>query len=126
MDGGKDKMSARDCLRKIAFSVYSQPRFLLPEHTRGFMQNSMTRFGPASAFGDILDALRQRPINVSFKPFKVKIFYFCCYSILKFTLQYNCFKTLVYRRNCVCIFLIFTYFRCLPVRLCWRRELLVR
>lgn len=52
-------MSAQDCLRRLAFAIYSQSRLLLPEHTRGVLTKSMTRFGPASAFGDILDELNQ-------------------------------------------------------------------
>lgn len=65
-------MSARDCLRKIAFTVYSQTRLLLSEHARGAMTKSMTRFGPASAFGDILDVIKQKSL---IKMYKVS-FYF--------------------------------------------------
>ncbi|KAI6225150.1 Mediator of RNA polymerase II transcription subunit 13 [Aphelenchoides fujianensis] len=60
----RDKPSAHDCLRRIAFSVYSQTRLLMPDQVRGALANSMTRFGPASSMSDILDELRQqRPPN---------------------------------------------------------------
>lgn len=62
-----DKMSARDCLRKIAFTVYSQSRLLFPEHIRGARTKSMTRFGPSSAFNDILDLLKEKPLSKLFK-----------------------------------------------------------
>ncbi|KAI6194899.1 Mediator of RNA polymerase II transcription subunit 13 [Aphelenchoides besseyi] len=54
----QEKASAHDCLRRIAFSVYSQTRLLLPEHVRKALAPSMTRFGPASSMTDTLDELR--------------------------------------------------------------------
>lgn len=67
-------MSAHDCLRKIAFTVYSQSRLLYPEQIRGTRTKSMTRFGPASAFNDILDLLKEKPITNFFKVYFYFIF----------------------------------------------------
>lgn len=62
-----DKPTAYDCLRRVAFSVYSQTRLLIPEHVRNAIPSSMTRFGPASAMSDILDDLNRRDIPFYFK-----------------------------------------------------------
>uniref|UniRef100_A0A915DHM3 Mediator of RNA polymerase II transcription subunit 13 n=1 Tax=Ditylenchus dipsaci TaxID=166011 RepID=A0A915DHM3_9BILA len=63
----RDKMSAQDCLRRTAFSVYSQSRLLMAENTRGVLPKSMTRFGPTSAMSDILDSLKSRPSTRLYK-----------------------------------------------------------
>lgn len=69
-------MSAHDCLKRLAFSVYSQSRLLLPEYTRGVLTKSMTRFGPASAFGDILNELNQIYSNYSLLSSQTQIRYY--------------------------------------------------
>jgi mediator of RNA polymerase II transcription subunit 13 len=67
-DGSRnDKASAYDCLRRVAFSVYSQTRLLIPDHVRGAIPSSMTRFGPASSMSDILDDLKRRDPPLYFK-----------------------------------------------------------
>lgn len=38
-----DKPSAYDCLRRVAFSVYSQTRLLISDHVRGAVPNSTFR-----------------------------------------------------------------------------------
>lgn len=54
----REKSSAHDNLRRLAFSVYNQTRILVPENVRGVMCKSMTRFGPSAQMSDILDNLR--------------------------------------------------------------------
>lgn len=56
-------MSAQDCLRRTAFSVYRQSRVLLAENVRNIIPKSMTRFGPASMMKDILDGIRDGQKN---------------------------------------------------------------
>jgi hypothetical protein len=56
-------MSAQDCLRRTAFSVYRQSRVLLAENVRNIIPKSMTRFGPASMMKDILDGIRDTQKN---------------------------------------------------------------
>lgn len=63
----RDKTSAQDCLRKIAFSVFSQSRLVIPEFSRGALPKSMTRFGPASSLGDVLNELKERPLSQLYK-----------------------------------------------------------
>lgn len=67
-------MSAQDCLRRLAFSIYSQSRILISEHIRGVLTKSMTRFGPASAFGDILDELNQVYSNYSLPQQMIRLY----------------------------------------------------
>jgi hypothetical protein len=45
----QDKASAYDCLRRVAFSVYSQTRLVIPEHVRGAVPNSKF-YGHLAAF----------------------------------------------------------------------------
>ena len=61
------RVSAQDFLRRTAFSVYSQARLLIPEYTSSVLTKSMTRFGPASAFSDILNASLEKPLTGLYK-----------------------------------------------------------
>uniref|UniRef100_A0A914PRL2 Mediator of RNA polymerase II transcription subunit 13 n=1 Tax=Panagrolaimus davidi TaxID=227884 RepID=A0A914PRL2_9BILA len=54
-------MASINALRKLAFTVYSQPRQLHVEDIRPLLSKSMTRFGPFSQATDILDTLVNNP-----------------------------------------------------------------
>jgi mediator of RNA polymerase II transcription subunit 13 len=56
-----DPMASINALRKLAFTVYSQPRQLHVEDIRPLLSKSMTRFGPFSQATDILDTLVNNP-----------------------------------------------------------------
>uniref|UniRef100_A0A914ZAK8 Mediator of RNA polymerase II transcription subunit 13 n=1 Tax=Panagrolaimus superbus TaxID=310955 RepID=A0A914ZAK8_9BILA len=56
-----DPMASINALRKLAFTVYSQPRQLHVEGIRDSLSKSMTRFGPFSQATDILDTLAANP-----------------------------------------------------------------
>ena len=56
-----DPLASVNALRKLAFTVYSQPRQLHVECMRDVLSKSMTRFGPFSQASDILDTLTQSP-----------------------------------------------------------------
>ncbi|MFH4976590.1 hypothetical protein AB6A40_003299 [Gnathostoma spinigerum] len=58
-----ERLSSMDSMKMVAFSVYSQSRIVLADVVRGMLPKSMTRFGPASAMGDLLDELdKKEPI----------------------------------------------------------------
>jgi hypothetical protein len=51
--------AAQDGLRRLALATYEQPRLLLADYLKGTVSKSMTRFGPASTFADILQPTLQ-------------------------------------------------------------------
>ena len=69
--GRGEKATAHDCLRRIAFSVYAQTRLLIPEHVRGALTPSLTRFGPSSSMSEILDDARSNAVGDSPLYFRV-------------------------------------------------------
>uniref|UniRef100_A0A915CHH7 Mediator of RNA polymerase II transcription subunit 13 n=1 Tax=Parascaris univalens TaxID=6257 RepID=A0A915CHH7_PARUN len=67
-----ERLSSADSLKTVALSVYSQSRIVLADVVRGILPKSMTRFGPASAMGDLLGDLDKKEptfYKVPCKPF---------------------------------------------------------
>lgn len=55
--GGRERTSAWDALKRLAFGVYTQPRIIRPNVALSTLPKSMTRFGAAERMRDIIQAI---------------------------------------------------------------------
>lgn len=54
-----ERMTPNDSLRQLAITVYSTSRIMLPDCVKGILPKSMTKFGPASQLGEMVEELER-------------------------------------------------------------------